>query len=116
MPVSSGTVPSLILRAPDSTATATIARLVGATWQALPTVAAGQPGIYLTNVDALGDFALIEPVTSLLGLDPTLARPWCGDRLIMGRDRGRGALPKPSIAAGKPPATPRRKPAIEATP
>ncbi|HTG41391.1 MAG TPA: hypothetical protein VK697_07230, partial [Methylomirabilota bacterium] len=57
--VTQGTVPTLILRAPDGVVDATIARNSGGAWQELPTQPAGQPGIFLTNVSELGDFALI---------------------------------------------------------
>jgi hypothetical protein len=66
-----GTQPTLVLRAPDGVSTATIARLDGAAWQELPTEAAGQPGMFVTTVTALGDFAVIAgPAPGLLGLDP----------------------------------------------
>jgi hypothetical protein len=66
-----GTQPTLILRAPDGVSTATIARFDGASWQELPTQPAGQPGIFVTTVTALGDFAVITgPAPGLLGLDP----------------------------------------------
>ncbi len=61
VPISPGTLPTLILRAPDGVATATIWRLAGGSWQQLKTEPAGQPGMFITNVTALGDFALIGP-------------------------------------------------------
>ena len=71
--VTQATVPTLILRAPDGVIDATIARNSGGAWQELPTQPAGQPGIFLTNVSALGDFALIAASPSgLLGLDQRL--------------------------------------------
>jgi hypothetical protein len=71
--VTPATVPTLILRAPDGVIDATIARNSGGTWQELPTEPAGQPGIFLTNVSELGDFALIATSESgLLGLDQRL--------------------------------------------
>ena len=71
--VTQATVPTLILRAPDGVIDATIARNTGGTWQELPTQPAGQPGIFLTNVSELGDFALIAASsTGLLGLDQRL--------------------------------------------
>jgi hypothetical protein len=66
-----GTQPTLVLRAPDGVSTAIIARLDGGGWQELPTQPAGQPGIFVTTVTALGDFAVIAgPAPGLLGLDP----------------------------------------------
>ena len=62
LPINPGTLPTLVLRSPDSLSGATIWRLAGATWQELPTQPSGQPGIYTTNVTELGDFALIVPV------------------------------------------------------
>ncbi len=71
--ISPGTLPSVVLRAPDGVVDATIARHVGAAWQDLTTEPAGQPGIFLTNASALGDFALIATSSGgLLGLDPRL--------------------------------------------
>lgn len=61
VPISPGTLPTLILRAPDGVVTATIWRLAGGSWQQLTTEPAGQPGMFITNVTALGDFALIGP-------------------------------------------------------
>jgi hypothetical protein len=51
---------SVVLRAPIGVLDATIVRYVGAAWQTVPTEAAGQPGLFLTNADALGDFALVS--------------------------------------------------------
>jgi hypothetical protein len=71
--VNTRTLPTVVLRAPDGVIDATIGRYVGAGWQELPTEPSGQPGIYLTNASALGDFALIAtPNPGLLGLDPRL--------------------------------------------
>jgi hypothetical protein len=61
-PIGSGKLPTLILRSPDNVTDATIWRLSGGAWQQLPTQPSGQPGIWITNVTALGDFAFIEPV------------------------------------------------------
>ena len=70
--LSRDTLPTLILRAPDGVSTATIARFSGATWHELPTLAGGQPGIFIANVTELGDFALIEPARGPFGLDASL--------------------------------------------
>ena len=115
--VSSDAVPSLVLRAPDGTATATIDRLEGTTWQQLPTEPAGQPGIFLTNITELGDFSLIEPKQSLLGLDPTLLIIGGGtavvSALIIGAVLYRSRRPQlarsPTPSRGKPVASKRRR-------
>lgn len=66
-------LPTLLLRAPADVADAVIARFAGGAWQELPTEPSGQPGIAITNVDALGDFALIaKPTPGIFGLDPKL--------------------------------------------
>jgi hypothetical protein len=51
---------SVVLRAPIGVLDASIVRYTGVGWQSVPTEAAGQPGIFLTNADALGDFALVS--------------------------------------------------------
>ena len=115
--ISARTFPSLVLRAPDGTSTATIARLDGTTWQQLPTEPAGQPGIYLTNVSALGDFALIEPEGTVFGLDPTLLLLGAGTAIVSAAIVGavlyrsrRSRLASSSTAArGKPVASKRRR-------
>lgn len=66
-------LPTLILRGPDGIFSATIARFSGGGWQELPTQSSGQPGIFYTNVSALGDFALIaSPAPGPFGFDPGL--------------------------------------------
>ncbi len=71
--INAETWPTVVLRAPDGVIAATIGYYVGPGWQELPTEPSGQPGIYLTNATALGDFALIAaPNPGLLGLDPRL--------------------------------------------
>jgi hypothetical protein len=73
LPVSPGALPTLILRAPEGVLTATIWRFGGATWQELTTEPAGQPGMFITNVTGLGDFALIgSPGGGPPGIDPKL--------------------------------------------
>ena len=55
---------SVVLRAPNGILDATIIRNTGGGWQSVPTGAAGQPGIFLFNTDALGDFALVSSPAS----------------------------------------------------
>jgi hypothetical protein len=64
--------PTLLLRAPDGVSSGTIERLDAGTWQPLTTYQGGQPGIVLTNVTELGEFAVIAPVAGPLGLDVRL--------------------------------------------
>ena len=59
---------SVVLRAPNGILDATIIHFVGASWQSVPTGAAGQPGMFLFNTDTLGDFALVSNPPS--GFDP----------------------------------------------
>lgn len=70
VPLSSGTRATIVLRAPGGVPDATIARYTGSGWQRVATEAGGQPGIFLTNADTLGDFALLA--TPGPGLDPKL--------------------------------------------
>jgi hypothetical protein len=64
---------TLVLRAPQGITDSTIERLVGGTWQPSQTLPAGQPGIFVSNVAAIGDYALIAAApSSVFGLDPTL--------------------------------------------
>lgn len=61
---------SVILRAPDATATdATMVRLVSGAWQPLNTTAAGFGGTFVAVVTDFGDFALIEPGPTASGLE-----------------------------------------------
>lgn len=62
-------LPTVILRAPDRVSSGTISRLIGGTWQQLTTVQGGQPGIFLTNVTELGEFAVIAQDQGPGGLD-----------------------------------------------
>ncbi len=109
--------PSLVLRAPDGVTVATISRLVGGAWLSLPTQAAGQPGIYLTNVDSLGDFALIEPATGPLGLDTRIlalaaAAAVAGVAVLLYAFRRSDRRPRPSPSSAdrrRPPASKRRR-------
>ena len=68
IPLRQGARVSVVLRAPNGVLDATIIRNTGGGWQSVPTGAAGQPGIFLFNTDALGDFALIANPPS--GFDP----------------------------------------------
>ena len=56
--IAAGSSPTLVLRAPPEASEVRIVRLVDGAWQELPTRRAGQPSSYLTNVDALGEFAV----------------------------------------------------------
>jgi hypothetical protein len=61
---------SVILRAPDATATdATMVRLLNGAWQPLTTAAAGLGGTFVAVVTDFGDFALIEPGPAASGLE-----------------------------------------------
>jgi hypothetical protein len=73
LPVNANALPTLLLRAPADVVDAVIARFAGGAWQELPTGPSGQPSMAITNVDALGDFALIaKPAPGVFGLDPRL--------------------------------------------
>jgi hypothetical protein len=64
---------TLVLRAPTDVADAVIARFAGGAWQELPTGPSGQPDMAITNIDALGEFALIaKPAPGIFGFDPRL--------------------------------------------
>jgi hypothetical protein len=70
-----GAVPKIVLRAPSDLQQARIARLSGTTWQDLPTQHGGQPGIYVANPTAFGDFGVLGAPSSLpqeAGIDPRL--------------------------------------------
>ena len=68
--INPGTLPTVVLRAPDGTIDATIARDSAGIWEELPTQPSGQRGTFITNVDVLGDFALITgPASGPPGLD-----------------------------------------------
>jgi hypothetical protein len=58
VPLAAGSSPTLVLRAPQQTSEVAIVRLVGGSWQQMPTQTGGQPDVYLTNVEALGDYAI----------------------------------------------------------
>jgi hypothetical protein len=73
VPISPTTRPTLLLRDPEGVADAVIDRFADGAWHRLTTVPAGQPGMASTNVDALGDFALIAlPTPGVLGPDSRL--------------------------------------------
>jgi hypothetical protein len=73
IPLTTGSAPTLVLRAPPQTTAVAIVRLVAGSWQELPTQSGGQPDVYLTNVDGLGDFAIRAVVPSAgTGFDPWL--------------------------------------------
>jgi hypothetical protein len=70
----SGQTITLALRGPAGTAVdAAIARFEAGAWQQLPTGPSGLQDLFLSNVDAFGDFALLGKVTPVAkGLDPEL--------------------------------------------
>jgi hypothetical protein len=63
---------TLALRGPAGVAVdAAIARLSGGAWQRLPTQPSGLQDLFITNADAVGDYALVGKVTAVPnGLDP----------------------------------------------
>jgi hypothetical protein len=65
---------TLAVRGPTGTAADTpIARFEAGAWQRLPTGPSGLQDLFLSNVDAFGDFALLGQVTPVAtGLDPEL--------------------------------------------
>jgi hypothetical protein len=74
-PKSCDTCRSLVLRAPDGVTDGTIAYLAGSAWTNVTTFHAGTVGIFQSNADALGDYAVISgasPPGSEGGLDPLL--------------------------------------------
>src|SRR5260221_2080498 len=71
VPLATGSLPTLVLRAPPEASDVRIVQLVGGAWQELATQSAGQPSAYLANIGALGDFAIRGSVTpSGTGFDP----------------------------------------------
>jgi hypothetical protein len=111
---------TLVLRAPDGIVDATIAQVVGGSWQPLTTQPAGQPGIFIANVTQLGDFALILPgVTGVFGLDPVIIAVAAGIAVLSAigllwvvRSGRRRAAPMPRPRAERPTTTgadPRRR-------
>ena len=70
----SGQTITLALRGPAGTAVdAAIARFDAGAWQQLPTGPSGLQDLFLSNVNAFGDFALLGKVTPVAtGLDPEL--------------------------------------------
>jgi len=63
----SGAVPKVVLRAPDEPVRARIGRFAGGAWQDLPTQHGGQPGIFVANPTALGEFAVLGAAVSAPG-------------------------------------------------
>jgi hypothetical protein len=64
----SGSTATVVLRAPGGTGEALVARYTGSGWVTLPTESGAQPGVWIANTTALGDFALVAPLSP--GLDP----------------------------------------------
>ena len=63
VPVAAGQSLTVALRAPPGISPdATIARLVNGTWQTVPTEPSGLPDLFISNPDALGDFAVLGSV------------------------------------------------------
>jgi hypothetical protein len=58
--VAAGQLVSIVLRAPSGSPTATIERYANGVWEALATEAAGLPDMYIANVTAFGDMALVS--------------------------------------------------------
>ncbi len=111
--VNPATLPSVVLRAPDTALDATIARSQGAVWQDLPTQASGQPGIFVANVSTLGDFALIaRPASGVLGIDPALIAIGAGTVVAIAvggfviRSNRAGRVPR---SASRPPPPSKRR-------
>ena len=65
---------SLLLRAPDGVIEAEIMRFVNGAWVDVETVHAGMVGLYQTNANVLGDFAVIAGASSqpVAGVDPLI--------------------------------------------
>jgi hypothetical protein len=81
---------SVVLRAPDPlTATASLARWDGSTWQVMPSVAAGVGATFGAVVTQFGDFAIVLP-----GAEATLGT---GSPLATGEPAGEG--PSPGVSA-----------------
>jgi hypothetical protein len=71
--VNAATQPTLVLRAPQGISDATVELLGETGWQPVTTLPAGQPGIFVSNVSTVGDYALVAATSAtILGLDPTL--------------------------------------------
>jgi hypothetical protein len=74
LPILPGQTITLAVRGPAGTAVdAAIARFEAGAWQQLPTGPSGLQDLFLSNVNAFGDFALLGQVTPVAkGLDPEL--------------------------------------------
>ena len=75
IPKSCGTCRSLVLRAPDTVTSGTVAHLEGDAWVDVATFHAGTVAMYQANAAALGDYAVISgvnPPGAEGGLDPLL--------------------------------------------
>jgi hypothetical protein len=71
--IASGRRPTLAMRAPADASGATIMRFSGGTWQALQTVQNPSLAIYTTELEALGDFAIVNAAGDAGGAPPWLA-------------------------------------------
>ena len=118
LPISPGALPTLIMRAPDGVPTAAIWRHAGATWQELTTEPAGQPGMFITNVTQLGDFALIgapdvgpggvDPRFIILGAIPAILTVAVLGVILLWRRRRQRAAPRPAGRSSPGPSMRRR--------
>jgi len=71
VPITAGSLPTIVLRAPSEAYDVKLVQLVDGAWQDMPTQSGGQPGAYLANVDTLGDFAARGALAAGgVGLDP----------------------------------------------
>ncbi len=66
-----GTLWTVVLRAPGGVTDATVGRFSTGAWAPLATSTPSQPGIFLANASSLGDFAILVPAAGgPFGLDP----------------------------------------------
>ena len=66
-----GTLWTVVLRAPGGVTDATVGRFSAGAWAQLATSTPSQPGIFLANASSVGDFAILVPAAGgPFGLDP----------------------------------------------
>jgi hypothetical protein len=71
VPITNGSQPTLVLRAPPGAAEVAIEQLVDGRWTETQTQVSGQADSFMTTVDTIGDFALEGSAPSSgFGLDP----------------------------------------------
>jgi len=69
-----GTLWTVVLRAPGGVTDATVGRFSAGSWAQLATSTPSQPGIFLANASSVGDFAILVPAAGgPFGLDPGIA-------------------------------------------